>query len=53
MVVFCNESDTLLVPVKELVAKEVYSKNSENTEIVIASLGNDAGIIGAFLGQAN
>lgn len=51
----CNEGDTLLVPVKELVAKEVYSKNSEkNTEIVIASLGNDAGIIGAaFLGQAN
>ncbi|NLK70280.1 MAG: ROK family glucokinase [Clostridiales bacterium] len=51
----CNEGDTLLLPVKELVAKEIYSKNSEkNTEIVIASLGNDAGIIGAaFLGQAN
>lgn len=51
----CNEGDTLLLPVKELVAKEIYSKSSEkNTEIVIASLGNDAGIIGAaFLGQAN
>ena len=39
---------------KELVAKEIYTKNSEkNTEIVIAKLGNDAGIIGAaFLGKA-
>ncbi len=51
----CNEGDTLLVPVKELIKKEVYSKNSpKNTEIVIAKLGNDAGIIGAaFLGRAN
>ncbi len=49
----CNEGDPLLLPLKELVAKEVYTKNSErNTEIVIAKLGNDAGIIGAaFLGQ--
>lgn len=50
----CNEGDTLLVPVKELVKKEVYTKNSKkNTEIVIAKLGNDAGIIGAaFLGKS-
>ncbi|MDD6278170.1 MAG: ROK family glucokinase [Oscillospiraceae bacterium] len=50
----CNEGDPLLLPVKELVKKEVYTRNSEkNTEIVIASLGNDAGIIGAaFLGRA-
>ncbi len=50
----CNEGDALLLPVKEQVAKEVYTKNSEkNTEIVIAKLGNDAGIIGAaFLGKA-
>ncbi len=50
----CNEGDALLLPVRELVAKEVYTKNSEkNTEIVIAKLGNDAGIIGAaFLGKA-
>lgn len=50
----CNEGDTLLVPVKEIVAKEVYTRNSKNnTKIVIASLGNDAGIIGAaFLGNA-
>ncbi len=50
----CNEGDALLLPVKEQVAKEVYTRNSEkNTEIVIAKLGNDAGIIGAaFLGKA-
>lgn len=48
----CNEGDPLLLPLRELVAKEVYTKNSDrNTEIVIAKLGNDAGIIGAaFLG---
>ncbi|MCQ2434221.1 MAG: ROK family protein [Oscillospiraceae bacterium] len=50
----CNEGDALLLPVKELVAKEVYTRNSEkNADIVIAKLGNDAGIIGAaFLGKA-
>ena len=51
----CNEGDPLLLPLKELVAKEVYTKNSaKNTEIVIAKLGNDAGIIGAaFLGLSH
>lgn len=51
----CNEGDPLLLPVKALVKQEVYTRNSEkNTEIVIAKLGNDAGIIGAaFLGRAN
>ncbi len=50
----CNEGDALLLPMKELVAKEVYTRNSpKNTEIVIAKLGNDAGLIGAaFLGAA-
>lgn len=50
----CNEGDPLLLPVKALVKEEVYTKNSpKNTEIVIAKLGNDAGIIGAaFLGMA-
>lgn len=50
----CNEGDTLLLPIRDLVKKEVYTKNSpKNTEIVIAKLGNDAGIIGAaFLGAA-
>ncbi len=51
----CNEGDPLLLPLKELVAKEIYTKNSsKNTEIVIAKLGNDAGIIGAaFLGLSH
>ncbi|MBQ9893933.1 MAG: ROK family glucokinase [Ruminococcus sp.] len=51
----CNEGDPLLLPMKALVKEEVYTRNSEkNTEIVIAKLGNDAGIIGAaFLGRAN
>ena len=50
----CNEGDALLLPVRELVAKEVYTRNSDkNAEIVIAKLGNDAGIIGAaFRGKA-
>ena len=50
----CNEGDPLLLPVKELVKKEVYTRSlAKNTEIVIAELGNDAGIIGAaFLGNA-
>ena len=48
----CNEGDALLLPLKELVASEVYTKRADNnSKIVIASLGNDAGIIGAaFLG---
>lgn len=50
----CNEGDPLLLPMKEIVAKENYTRNSpKNAEIVIAKLGNDAGIIGAaFLGNA-
>lgn len=50
----CNEGDPLLLPVKALVEKEDFANKSEKrTEIVIAKLGNDAGIIGAaFLGQA-
>lgn len=51
----CNEGDPLLLPMKAIVEKEVFTRNSEkNTKIVIAELGNDAGIIGAaFLGKAN
>lgn len=46
----CNEGDTLLLPLKAAVAERVYTKNSaKNTEIVICSLGNDAGIIGASM----
>ena len=44
----CNEKDYLLVPLKEKVAKETYSRDpSKQTEIKIAELGNDAGIVGA------
>lgn len=46
----CNEGDTLMVPLKKAVAEQVYSKRSKkNTEIVVCSLGNDAGIIGAAM----
>ena len=50
----CNEGDSLLLPVKELVEKEVYTRMiPKNTVIAVAKLGNDAGIIGAaFLGNA-
>lgn len=44
----CNEGDNLLIPLREQVAGEVYTRRgSKKTKIVIASLGNDAGIIGA------
>lgn len=52
--VFCigggisHEGDTLINPIKEFVAGENYARNSaKKTEIKAASLGNDAGIIGA------
>lgn len=46
----CNEGDYLLNPLKELVASEIYSKNSaKNTRITICELGNTAGIIGAAM----
>ncbi len=44
----CNEGETLLTPIREHVARERYSKKQEvQTEICRATLGNDAGIIGA------
>lgn len=48
-----NEGDNLLIPLKERISKEVYSKNSDrNTEITLCKLGNNSGIIGAaFLGR--
>lgn len=51
----CNEGDALLLPLRELIMEEAYTKHSkENTKIVIAKLGNDAGIIGAaFLGASH
>lgn len=44
----CKEGNTLLDPIRELVAAERYSRYSEKqTRICAAELGNDAGIIGA------
>lgn len=50
----CNEGDPLIVPMRELVKKEVYTRMlDKNTRIEVAALGNDAGIIGAaFLGNS-
>ncbi|NMA79996.1 MAG: ROK family protein [Clostridiales bacterium] len=46
----CNEGDALLNPLLEIIANEVYTRESgRNTRIEIASLGNNAGIIGAAL----
>jgi glucokinase len=43
-----EEDEVLLAPLREKVADEVYSKNSDrNTAIVKAKLGNGAGVIGA------
>jgi len=44
----CREGDYLLKPLEERVFQEVYTKTREpKTKLLIAELGNDAGIIGA------
>ena len=44
----CNEGEYLLAPLREIVAKENFARNSKNqTVIKRAALGNDAGILGA------
>ena len=49
-----REGETLLAPLRALVEQERYTKhNKKQTVLCTASLGNDAGIIGAaFLGKA-
>lgn len=48
----CNEGDNLLVPLKEKIWAQIDVPAEKRTEIVIAQLGNDAGIIGgAALGR--
>ena len=43
-----NEKDDLISPIKEIVKHEQYSRHAKKkTEIRIATLGNDAGIVGA------
>ena len=50
----CKEGDALLRPIEEYIAAERYSKFCVNqTRLCVATLGNDAGIIGAaFLDQS-
>lgn len=44
----CNEGETLLAPLRRMIEEERYSKYSEKqTKLCVATLGNDAGIIGA------
>lgn len=44
-----KEGDRLLIPLKEYVEKYDYNKHMERTKIEIATLYNDAGIIGAAM----
>ncbi len=48
-----KEGETILAPLRKIVRKESYGADKvENTRVVVAELGNDAGIIGAaFLGK--
>lgn len=47
----CGEGEALLAPLREIVEREQYGTNAhtDKTELKIAELGNDAGIIGAAL----
>ena len=44
-----REGDYLLLPVQKLVERDRYTRNCIQTELKIATLGNDAGIIGAAM----
>ncbi|MDF2567040.1 MAG: hypothetical protein K0R90_496 [Oscillospiraceae bacterium] len=45
-----KEKETLLAPLREIVSKEVYSRYSKkNTKLVAATLGSEAGVIGAAM----
>lgn len=45
-----NEKENLLAPVRKLLASEVYSIHAKKqTQLLAATLGNDAGVIGAAL----
>lgn len=46
----CKEGDNLLIPLHKMIEKERYSRFAKKqTELCVAKLGNDAGIIGAAL----
>jgi glucokinase len=44
-----KEGEYLLAPVRKFVERERYTRYCEQTELKIAALGNDAGIIGAAM----
>lgn len=44
-----REGDTLLNPIRNFVSKNEYNKNEPRTQIEIARLFNDAGIVGAAM----
>lgn len=47
-----KEGDTLLTPIRQIAEAEMYKGGVPGTEIRMAALGNDAGLIGAaFLGK--
>lgn len=48
-----KEGDTLLKPIKEFVSKHEFNKYMPKTDIRIAHLFNDAGIIGAAMAAKN
>ena len=46
----CKEGDNLLIPLRKYIDAEEYARSNEKrTEVRIAALGNDAGIIGAAM----
>jgi glucokinase len=47
-----KEGETLLAPLREIIDRECYSTYGKKPTLLIAELGNDAGIIGAaFFGE--
>ncbi len=49
----CNEGETLIAPLREYINNHTMAVSPDvNTKLMVAELGNDAGIIGAaFLGR--
>lgn len=49
-----REGDNLILPLRKIIEQERYTKhNDKQTQICVAQLGNDAGIIGAALLENN
>lgn len=45
----CKEGEYLLKPLRDMVSEVVYSKDVPQTQIRVAQMGNDAGIVGAAM----